>query len=155
MIVYQILAWAPGIQLCQPEPAPTARRRVETAAGTYTDTRCHQHQCQYCGRIIVLRLFLKLANAIRARSYLKSDTPLADVGSHARRLYLEVEISVDPPQPGDRVVERPIQGRREVLLDVARIEMVEHVVYGQPCAKLDAMAVELEVNWILKFCVER
>ena len=41
-----------------------------------------------------------------------------------------------------------------MLLNVARIEVVEHVVDSQPSAELDSVTVKREVDGVLKFGVE-
>ena len=68
---------------------------------------------------------------------------------------LEVEVPIDPPQPRHRVAEHAVVRSRVILLYIARVVVVEQVVHRQSEAKLNTMAVKLEIHWILLFRIER
>ena len=62
---------------------------------------------------------------------------------------LEVKVTIDAEEASDGVVERAIVGRRGILLNIARIKMIQHVVECDSRAELYAMAAKFEVHRIL------
>ncbi len=67
---------------------------------------------------------------------------------------LKVEITINAKKSADRVVEIPEAGRASVLLNIARVGIVQHVEHTQSSAELKAPAVELEVERILDFHIQ-
>jgi hypothetical protein len=65
----------------------------------------------------------------------------------------EGEVAIDTEEAADGVVEVTIVWRGVVLLDVARVEVIEHVVNGKAGPDLDAVAPEREVDGILNLCI--
>ena len=66
---------------------------------------------------------------------------------------LEIEVAVESKKPPNRVIEGAVVRRRDVLLNIARIEVVNHVVNAQPSPKLDVVTAKCEVDRVLEFRV--
>ena len=66
----------------------------------------------------------------------------------------EGEVAVNAEEPADGVVEVAVVRRGVVLLDVARIEVVEHIVDTEAGTELDAVVPEREIDGVLNLCIE-
>lgn len=66
---------------------------------------------------------------------------------------LEVEVAVYAPEAANGIVEGAIVGRGQILLNIARLVVIEDVRDFESAQELDAVAVEFEVEWILDFGV--
>ena len=67
---------------------------------------------------------------------------------------LEIEVAVESKEPPNRVIEGAVVRRREVLLNIARVEVVNHVVDAQSSTKLDVVTAKCEVDRILELRVQ-
>ena len=69
-------------------------------------------------------------------------------------MHSEIEGSFDAVQPADRVVERTEVWRIDVLLNIARVEMVERVVYFESRPELEVPSAKCEIERVLQHHIQ-